>query len=76
MIYTYIKFASQTYGEKARSLLKSYGINSTLKRNPNPNHKEGCNYALFVKGDIYNAFDMISDNHIENLGVESYRDAK
>ena len=76
MFYTYIKFASQTYGEKAKSLLKSYGINSSLKRNPNPNHMEGCNFALFVKGDVYNSFDIISENHIPNLGVESFRDER
>ena len=74
MLYTYIKFESQTMGEKARRLLMSKGINSSLRRNPNPNRKEGCNFALFVHGDVYSAFDILTKNNISNLGVESFRE--
>ena len=74
MTYTYIKFESQTGGEKARQLLLSKGISSSLRRNPNPNRKEGCNFALFVKGDVYKAFDILSKNNIRNLGVETFRE--
>ena len=74
MTYTYIKFESQTMGEKARRLLMSKGINSSLRRNPNPNRKEGCNFALFVHGDVYSAFDILTKNNISNLGVESFRE--
>ncbi len=74
MNYTYIKFESQTYGEKAVNLLSKHNINSQLRRNPNPNHRQGCNFALFVKDNIWNAYDIIRDNNIPNLGVESYRE--
>lgn len=74
MTYTYIKFESQTVGEKARQLLSSHGISSYLRRNPNPDRKQGCNYALFVKGDVYNAFDILTKNGVRNLGVESFRE--
>ena len=74
MTHTYIKFENQTLGEKARVLLNRYGIKSRLKRNPNPNHKEGCNFALFVSDDIWSAYDFITQHHIKNLGVESFRD--
>ncbi len=74
MIYTYIKFESQTMGQKARSLLMKNGINSSLRRNPNPNRKQGCNFALFVRGDTYRAFDIINNASIKNLGVETFRD--
>ena len=74
MLYTYIKFESQTMGEKARKLLLSKGINSSLRRNPNPNRKEGCNFALYVHGDVYAAFDILTKNNIRNLGVESFRE--
>ncbi len=74
MHYTYIKFENQTYGEKAVSLLAGKSIKASLRRNPNPNHKQGCNFALFVKGNIWDAYDIITKNHIKNLGVESYRD--
>ena len=74
MVYTYIKFENQTEGLKAKTLLQSRGISSNLRRNPNPDRKEGCNFALFVTGDVYGAFDIISRNGIRNLGVESFRE--
>ncbi len=74
MTHTYIKFESQTLGEKARVLLSKNGIKARLKRNPNPNHKEGCNFALFIDGNVWQAYDIIMNSHIKNLGVESYRD--
>lgn len=74
MTYTYIKFESQTAGEKARQLLLSKGISSQLRRNPNPNRKEGCNFALYVKGDAYKAFDILSVNGVKSLGVETFRE--
>lgn len=73
-IVTYIKFANQTYAQKALSVLKNYGISARLKRNPNPNRKEGCNFALFVSGDIKEAFEIISQNGIPNFGTESFGD--
>ena len=76
MNYIYIKFSNQTQGEKARFTLKRRGIASSLRRNPNPNHKEGCNYALFVNGDIFRAFEIISENHIQNMGIERYGDGR
>lgn len=72
MKYVYIKFESQTQGEKARKLLMKHKISSRLKRNPNPNHRQGCNFALFVQGNIWKAYDIISSEGINNLGVESY----
>ena len=74
MTYTYIKFENQTAGEKARQLLLTKGISSQLRRNPNPNRKEGCNFALFVRGDVYKAFDILTKNNIRNLGVETFRE--
>lgn len=71
---TYIKFDSQTYGEKAKQLLSRNRIKSHLRRNPNPNRKEGCNFALFVDGNIWTAYDIINEHHIKNLGVESFRE--
>ena len=74
MTLTYIKFDSQTYGEKAKVLLMKHKIKSHLRRNPNPNRKEGCNFALFVDGNVWTAYDLINQNHIKNLGVESFRE--
>ncbi len=74
MSYTYIKFESQTQAEKAKLLLLKKNISSHIRRNPNPNHRQGCNFALFVDGNIWFAFDIIASNNISNLGVESYRE--
>ena len=74
MTLTYIKFERQTYGEKAKQLRLKHKIKSHLRRNPNPNRKEGCNFALFVDGNIWTAFEIINNNHIKNLGVESFRE--
>ena len=74
MTHTYIKFESQTLGEKAKRLLIDRGIKATLKRNPNPNRKEGCNFALFIQGNVWQAYDIIMRSEIRNLGVESYRE--
>lgn len=68
----YIKFASQTHGEKAVSLLKRNGFRVRLRKNPNPNHKEGCNYAVFVDGNINEAYELILSNNIQNLGIERF----
>ena len=71
---TYIKFANQTFAQKAASLLNKRGFKTRIRRNPNPNHKEGCNYALFVSGYIFEAYDIISENYIPTFGVEHLGD--
>ena len=70
----YIKFANQTFAQKAASLLNKRGFKTRIRRNPNPNHMEGCNYALYVSGDIFEAYDIISENFIPNFGVEHLGD--
>ena len=72
MTYTYIKFESQTQGEKARSLLEKNNMKSHLRRNPNPDRKQGCNFALFVDGNIWRAYEIITVEGIRSSGVENY----
>ncbi len=74
LTYVYIKFETQTLGEKAKNVLLKNGFKAKLKPNPNPDHRQGCNFALFVQGDVLKAFDIINKHKIENLGVESYRE--
>lgn len=74
MTHTYIKFETQTLARKASSILARHSIKSRLRRNPNPNHKEGCNFALYTDEDIWKAYDIIMEHHIKNLGVESFRE--
>ena len=72
----YIKFSTQTAGEQARRLLQRNGINCILRRNPKPDHKEGCSYALFVRGSTKQAVRLIANAHISHLGMESLRDGR
>ena len=69
---TYIKFETQTYAYKASELLKTKGIMSKIKRNPNPDHREGCNYALFTSSDIGKAYELINSYKIPNMGIEKF----
>ncbi len=71
MTSVYIKFENLTGGEKAKAFLKTKGIDSQLKRNPNPNHRQGCGFALYVKGDPWRAFDLLSAEGMPNLGIGS-----
>ncbi|MFI3141389.1 MAG: hypothetical protein R3Y27_03655 [Clostridia bacterium] len=75
MNYTYIKFTNITLAQLASSILAKEGFASRLRRNPNPNHVQGCNYALYVSGDVFEAHAIIAKNNVQNLGVESYRDS-
>ncbi len=74
MTYTYIKFENQTQGEKAKSLLMKNKIKSHLRRNPNPDRKQGCNFALFVDGNIWRAYEIITVAGVTSSGVETYRE--
>ena len=74
MTYTYIKFESQTQGEKAKSLLIKNNIKSHLRRNHNPDRKQGCNFALFVDEKKRKAYEIITVGGISSSGVETYRE--
>lgn len=74
MTHTYIKFENLTQAEKAKSVLSRHGIKAYLKRNPNPDHRQGCNFVLSVSGDIWQAYGILNRQGITGSGVESYRD--
>lgn len=66
----YIKFGSVTYAQMAQERLRKNGIRSKVGRNTNPNRRQGCNYVLFVDGDVQRAYKIINDANIRNLGLE------
>ena len=70
----YIRFATQTGGEKARRLLLSHGIQCTLRRNVKPNKAEGCSYAMYVHGNIQTALRLIEQARLPHLGIGNARD--
>lgn len=43
-----VKLSSVTYALKARDILKTKGVRSTVEKNPKPKAKEGCSYILYV----------------------------
>lgn len=68
----YIKFSTQTEAIKASRLLNAHNIKTNVKRNPKPDRKEGCNYAVFVIGDIDYALKILSSEGIRYLGTDSF----
>ncbi len=71
---SFIKFTTQTGAQQASRLLNAQGIRNSVKRNPNPNHKEGCSYALFTDGDVMKALRLIEAAGIRHNGTESMRE--
>lgn len=69
---TYIKFNTQTNAFKARDILKRNGIVSNVRRNPKPDRKDGCNFALFVNGDIEKSLKIIDSAGISYIGTDSF----
>ena len=70
MKMNYMKFSTATTGAAAQQLLRSNGIVSALKRNPKPDHREGCTFALYVRGDIRSAERLVRRAGIPLLGVD------
>lgn len=71
-IMTYIKFSTQTSAIKAGELLKRNSISVTVKRNPKPDRREGCNFAVFVNGEIERALKILDSAGIRYLGTDSF----
>ena len=67
---SYIKFSSVTYAQMARDVLMRNHIKSKIGRNTSPNRKKGCNYVLYVDGDIYYAYNILNRENVKNMGLE------
>lgn len=72
IVMIYIKFSTQTEALKAGRLLKAHNIKNTVKRNPKPDRREGCNFAVFVNGNIDYALDILSSEGVKFLGTDSF----
>ena len=69
---TYIKFSTQTAAIKAGELLKRNSVSAAVKRNPKPDRTYGCNYAVFVNGDIEKALSILDASGISYIGTDSF----
>ncbi len=47
---SYFRFESLTAAQSAKRLLQSHGLSAAIRRDPNPDRKTGCAFALFVNG--------------------------
>lgn len=68
----YIKFNTQTAAIKAGELLKRNGFLASVKRNPKPDRINGCNFAVFINGDINEALKILDEKGIKYVGTDSF----
>lgn len=68
----YIKFGTQTAAIKAGEMLKRQGVSASVKRNPKPDRIYGCNFAVFVNGDIERALKILDAAGIGYIGTDSF----
>ena len=54
----YLKIQQQTRAQQAQRLLRSNGIASVLRRDAAPG-RDGCGFALFVRGDVTRALSLL-----------------
>lgn len=76
MQQSFLRFTTQTAAEHARRILSANGIRSTVRRDPFPNRKEGCSYALFLTGDTEKALRVVEKAGIAHNGMEHMREKK
>lgn len=58
---SYFRFESLTAAQSARRLLQAHGIAASVRRDPQPDRKTGCAFALFA-GDG-RAAQQLLQNH-------------
>ena len=68
----YIKFSNQTSAIKAGEILRRNGISASVKRNPKPDRLQGCNFAVFINGDMNEALRIIDTAGIGYIGTDSF----
>ena len=67
----YIKVGSITNAQRAKKALQQAGIKSYLQRLENPMPGDGCGYVIAVSETAENALEILKNNGIRILGVDS-----
>lgn len=67
----YIKFQTQTQAEKAASVLRQKGFTLRVRRNPSPNKREGCTFAVFVAESPFKALEILESYGINGGIIEN-----
>lgn len=65
-----IKVGSVTFALKAKDILASRGIKSTIRKTPNPSKGEGCGYSVIVPGATDSAVGILRLSGIEILETQ------
>ena len=58
----YFRFDSLTNAQSAKRLLQRYGIASAVRRDPQPDRRHGCGFALFVSGNQRQAQKLLREH--------------
>ena len=45
---SYFRFESLTAAQSAKRLLQNHGLSAAIRRDPNPDRRTGCAFALYV----------------------------
>ncbi len=56
---SYLKMDSLTAAQSAKRLLQKHGIIAAVRRDPQPDRKRGCGFALFLPGGIDRAQQLL-----------------
>ena len=56
---SYLKMDSLTAAQSAKRLLQKHGIRAAVRRDPQPDRKRGCGFALFLSGGSDRAAELL-----------------
>lgn len=55
----YLKLDSLTAAQSAKRLLQRHAIRAAVRRDPQPDRRRGCGFALFLFGDETRARELL-----------------
>ena len=59
---SYLRMDSVTAAQSAKRLLQTHGIASSVRRDPYPDRRRGCSFALFLSGDGERAAQLLQSH--------------
>lgn len=59
---SYFRFDSLTAAQSAKRLLQQHGLSASIRRDPQPDRKTGCTFALYTGGNGETAKQLLQ-NH-------------
>lgn len=59
---SYFRFESLTAAQGAKRLLQSRGISAAIRRDPRPDRKTGCAFAVYFSGSAQTARKLLQSH--------------